>query len=88
MEQIKKLTIPKKSKQIHFIYGITGHAVISALCGAAIQRGDGEWDNNVNYWGRVGIKRHRPITHLTLDPAAVTCNRCLPLVPKVTEAVQ
>lgn len=79
------LTIPKITKQVHFINGFTGFAVISAICGAAIQHGDGEWDNHVNYWGRTGIKKHRPITHLTLDPAAVTCKRCLPLVPKVRE---
>lgn len=82
-----KLTIPKITKQVHFLYGITGHGVVSAFCGAAIQNGDDAWDNNVNYWGRVDIRKHRPITHLTLDPAAVTCKRCLLLVPKVKEAV-
>jgi hypothetical protein len=84
-----KLFIPPITKQAHFIYGITGHGVISTLCGAALQHGStrngDEWSNHVNYWGKVGIKKHRPFTHLTLDPAAVTCRRCLPLVPKVKE---
>lgn len=80
-----ELTIPIITKQVHFLDGIVGHGVIGTLCDARLQHGDNEWNNHVNHWGRVGIRKYRPFTHLTLDPAAVTCRRCLPRLPRVRE---
>lgn len=65
-------------KVVHLLNGITGHAVISAYCRAAMQSaGSAGWDSNVNYWGKVGIRKHRPWTTLTRDIQQVTCKRCL-----------
>lgn len=62
--------------RVHLLYGITGHAVISTACGAQMQGGGGgEWNNNVNHWRRIGIKKYRPFTTVTLDPSKVTCRR-------------
>jgi hypothetical protein len=61
--------------RVHLLYGITGHGVISTGCGAAMQHGSDRWDNKVNYWGRVGIRKHRPFTTITIDPSKVTCKR-------------
>lgn len=52
---------------------------LSTACGAMMQpgacKGRQYWDNEVNYWGKRGIRRERPFTTITLDPSKVTCRR-------------
>ena len=48
---------------------------LSTACGAEMQPGEHEWDNHVNYWGKIGVRVRRPFTTVTFDPSKVTCRR-------------
>lgn len=48
---------------------------LSTACGARMQPSDEGWSNEVNYWGKTGIRVERPFTTVTLDPSKVTCRR-------------
>jgi len=61
--------------RVHLLAGVFGHAVIGTACGARMQSGEDGWDNEVNYWGGVGVRQERPFTTVTLDPSKVTCKR-------------
>ena len=61
-------------EQVHLI-GNIGTCALTTACGAVMQPGDGQWDNEVNYWGKTGIRKERPFTTVTLDRSKVTCQR-------------
>lgn len=60
--------------RIHLIGSI--HMIaLSTACGAVMQPGGGQWDNEINYWGKIGVRKSRPFTTITLDHSKVTCRR-------------
>lgn len=70
-EKIKSELIDDR---VHLM-GSIGTCCIRAACGAVMQPTSSEWTNEVNYWGKTGIRKERPFTTLTLDPSKVTCKR-------------
>ena len=52
-------------------------AGIKSWCDAAMQGGQGCWISEVNYWGRTGIVKHKPIELLAFDINLVTCKTCI-----------
>lgn len=74
-----------KVETVHLVFGITGHGVISTYCKAALQQTDTGWTSDVNYWGRVGIKTHKPWTSITVAPELVTCKQCAKLKREETQ---
>lgn len=60
--------------RVHLLDHI-GICCLVAGCGATMQPGSDTWDNEVNYWGKTGIRTERPFTTVTLDRSKVTCRR-------------
>ena len=64
--------------RVHLIGHLHGCS-LSTACGAMMQPyskgGRDGWTNEVNYWGKIGIRIERSFTTITLDPSKVTCRR-------------
>jgi hypothetical protein len=64
----------KFDDKVHLLEAV-GVCSLRTACGAAMQPHSDGWSNEVNYWGKIGVRIERPFTTLTLDPARVTCKR-------------
>lgn len=67
----------KMDALVCLIRGIVSHAAVGTYCGRAMQGSDRRWSSQVNYWGHIGIAKHKPIRMLAFDPKVVTCPECL-----------
>lgn len=75
MSKVKPLMKKELMDDRVHLLGAIHMCSLSSACGAVMQPGTDSWDNEVNYWGKIGIRKERPFTTLTLDRAKVTCRR-------------